>query len=218
MNIFFRLRQNTVVPTHVLGVLAGRDLSYEELRPWAESADVVIAADSAADGLIAIGIKPDIVIGDMDSTNVSEADVPLFVKIEDENYTDCDKLLKYVLRLPSAKLVLTGIEGNRFDHMLATLSSATAVASDMRLLLRMGLAYIVTYRSQAVSAGRFSVMPLPEATVSISGAAWPLDRERLRFGEKVSISNESSGSTLVTVHDGVALVLVESAEFPLPTW
>src|SRR5687768_3438803 len=94
------------------------------LLRWAASADVVIAADSGANRLVTSGFIPSKIVGDMDSVSqeslASGAEV---VRDENEDETDCDKLLAVVREDGFSQVTLVSVEGDLPDHELATLTS-----------------------------------------------------------------------------------------------
>ena len=159
----------------VLGVLAGADVSLEQLGAWARSADVVIAADSGADRLLAAGVVPSRTIGDLDSLK-AEALANVILD-PDQETTDCDKLLALAIRLEYDEITLIGVEGDRLDHMISTLFSAWKAPLRVRLALRTGQAWLIrgNLRVATEEDDVVSLMPLQAcANVSLRGVAWPL--------------------------------------------
>lgn len=195
----------------VLGVLAGRDMPLEQLREWTHWADVILAADSAADRLAEIGVSPDVTIGDFDSI---ESHPEGFESIHDpsQESTDCDKLLWHAIALGHTEITLASIEGDRLDHMLATLHSAAKHPIDVRVALRTGVGWILCGpidRTIETSAGqRVSLIPLSECQgVSIEGVAWPLQCAELHPIGLTSISNQSLEARIrVAIQSGIAFL------------
>ena len=130
------------VRTRVLGVLGGRDMDPELLRAWADSADVLIGADSGAGTLIDLGFQP-VVVGDLDS--IGDRDLPglRVVEVADQDRTDCDKLLDMACEDGFDEVTLACIEGDLLDHVLGSLSSAVRASIRVRLALRNGIGWIV---------------------------------------------------------------------------
>ncbi|HWD41918.1 MAG TPA: hypothetical protein VG944_23965, partial [Fimbriimonas sp.] len=120
--------------SRVLGVLAGDRLKPEWLRPWVDSADVVIAADAGADFVVAADRVPAVLVGDLDSVSEKTRQiVPLVAEHQEQESSDCDKLLAHVRSMGSESVTLCGAEGRRIDHMVATLGSAAR--SDLRVTI-----------------------------------------------------------------------------------
>ncbi len=195
----------------ILGVLDGNDVEDFDLRKWVESAEFVIAADGAANRLSLIGSTPDLIVGDLDSV---WPDVPgQRFHVVDQDHTDCEKLLEQVARQGADSLTLIGVEGDRLDHVLATLSACAASNLNVRLVLRRQIGHLVR---GALTIGcrpdsLVSLMPItPCSGVTFSGVAWPLAGADLEPGKLVSVSNRAVEEKIgVTIASGVALLLTE---------
>jgi thiamine pyrophosphokinase len=207
--------------SRVLGVLGGRDLSPGQLRPWADSADALYAADSGAHVLLEFGHRP-VVVGDMDSAT----DLPDGLRVVedcDPDRTDCDKLLALVAEDGHRAVTLGGIEGDLFDHVLASLSSAAAARVDVRLVLRRGLGWVLRdgdrVRWEDGFGRRVSLIPIRESHgVDLSGVLWPISEARLEPGGFLSVSNEGTGVVEASLRHGAALLFVERAPDEPPVW
>ncbi len=99
---------------------------YNFVKKEIDEAEIVIAADSGYDTAVGMGVKPDIVIGDMDSiTNknnlkeYSEGNVLEFSKDKDE--TDTELGIQYLKAHQFNEIVIIGGGGGRMDHFLAIL-------------------------------------------------------------------------------------------------
>ncbi|GBD22376.1 Thiamine pyrophosphokinase [bacterium HR29] len=95
------------------------------LRELAEAADVVVAADGAADKALAAGIEPDVVIGDLDSVS-GEARARLgpdrLLEDDDRYRTDLEKAIAWAIGRGCTAVDVAGFGGGRADHALANLS------------------------------------------------------------------------------------------------
>src|SRR5688572_9079688 len=100
----------------------------DDLWTWTKEADVVVAADGAADVLLSLGIRPDIVIGDMDGIleeTLSVLPEAAVINQPDQNSTDFQKALRHVHENFDVKSVaVLSYEGTRVDHMLSALLTA----------------------------------------------------------------------------------------------
>lgn len=203
----------------VLGVLNGNDTPLEMLQVWCASADIIVAADGGADRILVAGFTPHAVVGDMDSTTNSEYRGGAE---DDQETTDCDKLLAHCERANFTSVTLIGYEGDRVDHMLATLSSCASSNLDLRLVGRVQIGVLVSQKATIVLTGprkKVSVIPLtPCYGVDLEGVAWPLKQADLALGERISISNESlDRNVYVRIGEGTAVLFVE-ADTREPSW
>ncbi len=208
----------------VLGVLAGTDISAETTAVWARSADIVVAADGAANRLLASGIVPTTIIGDLDSLDpvVERSSLPIEEDLDQET-TDCDKLLIHVRRrYAQSQFSLIGLEGDRFDHVLSSLQSTARLYPTCRLVLRDGLAWFVRpgFPVQVASSvgHTVSLIPiLPCTGVAMEGVQWSPKAELSPLGA-TSISNIAAGKTVVAqLQEGLALLVQQTAS-GLPIW
>lgn len=108
-------------------VFLGGDFPSEQLiRRSMDGASKIYCADSGFDALIPLGIRPDMVIGDMDSLSeegkiLLEREKINYRKLNPEkDETDTYTVLRQALRDGVTEMVLFGAVGNRQDHQLAT--------------------------------------------------------------------------------------------------
>ena len=147
----------------VIGVLAGDDLPLFALNVFLQKAKFIIAADGAANRCIDAGVAPDLIVGDLDSLReVPELGEIPRRKIEDQNTTDADKLLDAMREFGSARMAITGLEGNLHDHTLAAYASIFASKLSPDILFRRGFGgqvlclYRQTQRIQLFAPVRYS--------------------------------------------------------------
>lgn len=209
----------------VLGVFAGGDTPENLIRIWADSCDYLIAADGAANRLLAMGYRPD-VIGDMDSFDRSlpgAAELRLIDRPE-QDATDCDKLLAHCVELGHEAITLVGVEGDRLDHVLSTVFSALRSPLNVALALRSGMAFLVRGGESQVfetKIGRtVSFFPLRATeTVFLKGVEWELEDASLAPDGLVSISNRANSSSVsVQIGTGAALLFVQTPFEEMPIW
>jgi thiamine pyrophosphokinase len=216
---------------------APRDVELNELRALAEQANFIVAADSGGDVLYAAGLTPDVLIGDMDSIAdetleaYAQSGVALRSFKRDKDATDFD----LALSLPEASLAscvtVVGALGGRVDHELGAIASAVGFAlrtdvpidiiheqQTMHVLFaesskRQSLAIPAELgaKTMAISAVAWG----GEATVSIKGLRWELERARVSSNKTWGVSNEYNGSDVqITVHTGIALVILNKCGKP----
>ncbi len=199
----------------VLGVLGGQDVDDRLFKSWALASDILVAADAGADLALQHGHVPDAIVGDLDS--VSEAALASgaeIYKFEDANTTDCDKLLAWIEAQGYDGIDLIGVEGDRIDHVLATLGSCAKSRLKIRLVLREGLGHVLRpgfHRLKTSPGDRVSLLPISDsAGVTATHVQWPFDQARLALGGFVSVSNIALGGELeVSLESGALLVVIE---------
>lgn len=218
-------KYNSAVENRVLGVLAGNDTPERMLRFWGGKADILIAADRGADHLISAGIFPHVVLGDFDSSEIDLTAVEFDIhKFEDQDYSDCDKLLSYIESQGYRSATIIGFEGDRIDHVLASLGSFLRTPLEIRVAIRHGLAHVkksaIPTSYSAFPGQTVSILPvLPSRGVSTLGLRWPLENADLEFGVHWSVSNIAEGDEFsVSMDSGALLIVQEFDESQLPDW
>jgi len=178
---------------------------------------LVIAADAGADRLLKFNIVPDWVIGDLDS--VSDKAITKLeewtITNKDIQKTDLEKAVEYAFEKGVKEVVIVGWDGGRIDHTLAALG--LAFNPKIKLIDDEFTVHCVNGEKsiEGEESTLFSLIAMPEARVSVTGARWNLDHEKLNMGGR-GIHNEigPSGKVTIECHSG-NLLLIEG-DFVLP--
>ena len=113
----------TVNPSIVI-LAAGDFPKAEALLRTLHEADLRICCDSAAEGLVAYGMEPDYIVGDLDSISPEfkerYADRVTHVSEQDDN--DLTKSFHLALTLEPSRITILGATGRREDHTLGNIS------------------------------------------------------------------------------------------------
>jgi len=178
---------------------------------------LVVAADAGADRLLKFNIVPDWVIGDLDS--VSDKTITKLeewtITNKDIQKTDLEKAVEYAFEKGVKDVAIVGWDGGRIDHTLAALG----LAFDPRIKLIDDKFTVHCVNGEKSIEGEentlFSLIAMPEARVSVIGARWNLQHEKLNMGGR-GIHNEigPSGEVTIECHSG-NLLLIEG-DFVLP--
>jgi thiamine pyrophosphokinase len=169
----------------------------EACAPYLEKAGLMVAADSGLLLARDFGLRPDYIIGDMDSLPdpavLEEYDPSrVFRYPREKDYTDTELALRLAREKGCDELVIVGGGGGRMDHFLALYSlfhradppSAWLTDRDEILLIR-------ARRELSGCAGRvISLFPVGKTPVRMRsrGLAWPLDGLEWTTGD-AGISN-----------------------------
>ena len=176
----------------------------------------VVAADGGLGTALSCGLRPQAVIGDMDSANDLDQmpDDIRQIKLSGQDDTDFEKSLDLI----SAPLIIgIGFLDGRFDHSLATLDALARLPHDRPVLLVGGDDVLLCLRGDLEItlplASRFSVWPLGvQHFLQSRGLEWPLDDVTMAFGKRTGTSNRVTG-TLVSITAGVGNGYVAMAPF-----
>ena len=209
-------------------ILAGGDRPDPTLLdahwPGWRDADLVIAADGGARHATPLGLRLHHVIGDFDSLSAADIDeleaagVTVTRFPTNKDATDTELALLAALDAGATEVMLLCTWGGRSDHAIGTLAllahsrcEAVNVAildEQTRTQLLRGGATITLHGE----IGRtISITPWGgNATVSVTGVRWALDRAVLVAGSTRGISNVATAAeAVITAHDGAVLVSEE---------
>ncbi|MFM8281210.1 MAG: thiamine diphosphokinase [Bacteroidota bacterium] len=191
-------------------VLQGNKPCVEFFSFFPES--VVIAADGAASDLLEIGIKPNVVIGDMDSFDVSRVKDESCLVIIDKNQenNDFEKALLYSLDKGYSHIMIWGMHGGDFEHTLNNTSVLWKYTGDFNQisiadsLHRVAVpVYVDMVCSELYPDEVVSLIPFPHARLTTKGFHWELNNEVLELSVREGARNRSVSSTIsISVHEG----------------
>ena len=204
-------------------ILAGGDIVVTEaLRGLCGDASLVIAADSGLRHAAALGLSPDIIVGDFDSvTEEVLAEYPDLPKLEhppEKDLLDLELALNHAQEQGATEHLIVGGLGNRFDQSLAALFiAARRKREGYNVSLQSGdrAVYLLAgedeVRLELPPNQLFSLLSLAErSTVSVANAKYPLERFDLSFGVGLGVSNEVARSPLrVELHSGLVALILE---------
>ncbi len=172
-------------------------------KKMAEIGDaLIIACDGGVRHLQKLGIKPNVIIGDMDSIEPSQLasysaqGVKIIKYPANKDFTDTELALDYALDLKPAAIYIWAALGGRLDHTLANvflLLEAKDAGIKTYLLDEYCEAFIVNKEAafvdaKGVTVSLFAVSPQVEG-LSLSGFVYPLQDAALTMGELRGVSN-----------------------------
>ena len=193
----------------------------EKARALIRADDFILCADGGTRHALALGLTPDLVIGDMDSLTkderrkIEDAGVEMIEFPRDKNETDLELALQYALdKNPEAILIIAAL-GGRLDQTLGNiflLSDSRLSTLDCRL--DDGTEEIFFCRDQAKVEGRsgdlVSLIPWQGKAEGIEtqNLKWPLSGETLYPEKTRGISNEMSAAVAsVKIKSGLLLIV-----------
>lgn len=174
----------------------------ESASSYVRSADLVLCADGGIRHAQALRIRPDVVIGDMDSISVTaraelEATGAVFVSYparKDE--TDLELALLYAVERGATRITVLGARGDRIDHELGNvllLAHSGLRGVDVRLVS--GAQEVVLVRRELTLHGSqgdlLSLLPIggDACGITTSGLEYSLHEETLYLGPARGVSN-----------------------------
>lgn len=169
----------------------------------AGAAALVIAADGGARHLLALGLPPRAVIGDMDSASPEElarceaAGAAILRHQPEKDETDLELALFYAVQQGADWIRVIGAMGGRLDQTLANvllLTLPALVGVDVQLVADRQSAVVLpagTHHLRGSEGDTLSLIPLGGAAcgVTTTGLSYPLRDETLSFGPARGVSN-----------------------------
>ncbi|WP_051688148.1 thiamine diphosphokinase [Desulfofalx alkaliphila] len=205
-------------------ILAGGPIKdYQRIKKLIKEGCRIICADGGAVHAKAMGVKPDLIIGDMDSVSeevlqhyrLNGVETCPFPREKDE--VDTELAIEKAVKLGCREILLLGATGGRIDHTLGNIHLLVKAANlgvkatmvDERHRISLATA------QQGVKicgpiGGLVSLLPLTtEVTgVTSTGLKWELNDGSFRIGKPFGISNELvDTAALVSVKEGILAVI-----------
>ena len=170
----------------------------------------LIAVDGGLDTAHAAGLRPSLVLGDMDSVRRVPDDVPA-LQLDGQDDTDLAKALQ---RISAPLIIGFGFLDGRLDHVLASMHAITRLQRDIPLILvgrrDVLLRPVGDVALSLVPGTRFSVWPLgKQHFAGSSGLQWPLDELTMTQGGTIGTSNRvASASVTINAGDGEGYAVI----------
>jgi thiamine pyrophosphokinase len=183
--------------------------------------DHIICADGGTRHASSLDLKPDLVIGDMDSVEkldlqMLQADgVPIELFPRDKNETDLELAIQYALEHDPKEIVIVAAVGGRMDQTIANIALLSDLQlSTINIKLDDGVEEIFFCRNQAEIHGRsgdiVSLIPWGAAVTGVltKNLKWTLDNETLYPEKTRGISNEMTTDTAtIKIVSGLLLII-----------
>jgi thiamine pyrophosphokinase len=182
--------------------------------------DYIICADGGTRHALALHVRPDLIIGDMDSAEKEQLEklkddrvsIELFPR--DKNETDLELAIHRAIELEPGRIVIIAALGGRIDQTLSNITLLTDLRlSTIDVRLDDGVEEIFICRDEVKVHGRsgdlVSLIPLQSAVPDIltKNLKWPLSHETLYPDKTRGISNEMT-SDMASISIGSGLLLV----------
>jgi thiamine pyrophosphokinase len=167
------------------------------LQSLSKEADVVVCADGGTNTALKFGIRPDAIVGDLDSVHaealVKFQRVPTYEDTDDET-TDLEKAISWAVKQKYDHITVVGASGKRLDHTVGNLGVLPKFYPDalVRFVDDLGEMMYVG-RELTIEAKRgdvVSLIPLNRCEgVATSGLRYGLEGETLELGVREGTSN-----------------------------
>ncbi len=189
------------------------------LKRELSAVDYIIAADGGMYHLDAIGVVPDVLVGDLDSYTVDNGQLPGDLKVIklpcEKDLSDLEFAVQLAIEKGATEIRLFNALGDRLDHTLTNLNvlmqikksgaKAMLIAENQRLFCAQTIQHL-----DGINGQTFSILPLTDlAGVSIKGAKYPLDNHNVKHYSSLCLSNVAiENRVTITIQSGDAFIIV----------
>ena len=224
---------------HVL-IVTGGDINIDFIREYIKtlSYDKVFAVDKGLEAVYALGITPDVMIGDFDSVDGAvlkyyddkiTSDMSNTIKIEHpvmKDDTDTALAVRYAMDNEADRITILGFNGSRMDHVLANIGLLTQTVKNgcycemvdetnrIRIIDPQYNCKEVIINKDEQFGEYISLIPLKDKVngITMEGVLYPLNSSVVTKGSTLTISNQITEKTArILIEDGAAL-LIESRD------
>ena len=175
----------------------GEPPSKKLIKKLLVDAPLFVCADGGANTAARYGLKPNAIVGDMDSITAQtlkrlrKAELQ---KVVDDYSTDLEKALSWVIDKGSHSIVVAGATGGRLDHFIGNLSALVkfSVKATITFIDDSGeWIFIGHTKNLNLPAGStVSLIPLSHCDgIVTKGLRWNLNFEALELGVREATSN-----------------------------
>lgn len=172
------------------------------IRKFTEEGDTFICADGAYDYLKKYNMKPDLLIGDMDSVSEIPRDEQIEVlQMRDPETNDLEKALNFCIKNDLRNIIIFGADGKRFDHMIINMATLSAYSNLLNIEVISNDEYMSflkpgEYGFTGKRGQRFSLLAIHTADeLTVINARFPLSKSTLHKGSR-GLSNAFKSNDL----------------------
>ena len=165
-----------------------------------ENAKSIICTDGSADKLIKIGYKANIIIGDMDSLDISIVEIKKnMIPDDNQNNSDLEKALIYYLEnFKNEQLFVLGATGLRDDHNFTNMLLLNKFSSELSVSLVTNYYKIIVNKGKNIYPSQpnqqISILPLKKINqISTEGLKYEL--------KKTCLSSDSRGISNIALNN-----------------
>lgn len=205
-------------------LLAGDLVADDRVKARCQSARI-IAADGGIVHAKSLGVSPELLLGDFDSTppdlieRYKHVEKVTFERAKD--MSDGSLAIRTAVDMGAQSIVLVGaLGGSRTDHTFALMAEMLQVyAEGIDISMTSGTEECwplddKLFEIDLPLGSMFSILPFSDLNgLSISGAQYPLDAVNVAFGSTHTISNIANGRVQITLQSGRAVLISRPHDF-----
>jgi thiamine pyrophosphokinase len=201
-------------------VCNGSIQNYDSCKDKLRQVDKIICADGGTRHLYHMNIMPDVIIGDLDSSqgeyieHYRSNNVPIIRYSSDKDKTDTHICLEYALERYD-EIVLLGATGSRLDHTFGNISILKLAADKGKIACIVdenNEIYVVKdeIKLKGNKGDILSLLPLSSRVegINLEGVNYPLENAVMEIGNPYGVSNLFKESIVsLTIESGYIIVI-----------
>lgn len=204
-------------PFDAIICLHGSTPSADFFKLFPES--TLIAADGAGADLLAEEVKPDYIVGDLDSIDVEKAAEKMpkerLLKIDDQESADFEKCLIFAIEKGFSSVLVVGFHGGELEHTLNNWSIFSRYSKKAELCVydegRYGISVDRNVRVKVRPGELISLIPQPSVKLTTKNLRWSLSGETLALGFREGARNRAeTGEIFLNIEEGSLLLFLDS--------
>jgi thiamine pyrophosphokinase len=221
------VNNETHIQNNTALIFAGGNAPLPHLSQFLPPAQWKIAADSGLDHALALGVTPDVVVGDSDSVSAAALALAHSLNIAfisaptDKDFTDTELALSHAVDLGAHRIIVVSAGGGRFDHAHGLLTALFHPEwAHIHIEAFIDTAHIFVLHgpnSLQISGPQNSLVALHAMNgmahgINTEGMRWQLRNESLAPWVSRGVSNELTGALCeISVQSGALLVVQPEA-------
>ena len=106
---------------------------YSWLKRCLEDYDYIVAANGGSDHLMKAGVRPGVVIGDLDSSGTVPDDIEIISFPPEKDFTDAELAIRHAIAQGVERIDMYGALGGRIDHALCNMFLLASYPHQLRI-------------------------------------------------------------------------------------
>lgn len=193
----------------------GSMYDYEYIAGKLRKGDYIVCADGGYHHAKKLNVRPDVLIGDLDSLGENDYDGEVINLPVRKDFTDSEICVKYVVLKDFEEILMLGFTGTRYDHSLTNILLLKQI-SDAGKSARIVDEHneILWCEDENIIYGKkgdiVSIIPVGGDLLGVStdGLEYPLENEDLYFAQSRGVSNVMiSNKCTITKRAGSGVVI-----------
>jgi thiamine pyrophosphokinase len=177
-----------------------------------DSNDFFISIDAKLENLKELGVRPNLILGDLDSAEIDGLDNQIeVIELSDQNKTDLEKSLDYCKEHSIKKVLILGSSGLRDDHSMANILLASSYSDNLHIELITSFYRIIFVKENTlINAPNAPVSIISLSTdnkITTRGLKYNLNNEKLKSFSH-GISNEVKGENFTVEAESTIVVFI----------